>query len=178
MRTERPSVLVVDDDQRFAATLAQALERRGWAAVVAHTAGAALAAARAAALDAAIVDLRLGEEDGMTLLQPLRQTAPAARIVVLTGYGSIATAVKAIKLGADDYLAKPVTASAVVDALLRGERVPADLPLTAMSPRRLEWEHIQRILAENDGNISATARALNMHRRTLQRKLAKRPASV
>jgi two-component system response regulator RegA len=176
MRTERPTVLVVDDDERFAATLAQALERRGWAAAVAHTASAALSAAWASPPDAAIIDLRLGEDDGMLLLEPLREAAPGARIVVLTGYASIATAVKAIKLGADDYLAKPVTASAVVDALLRGESVAAgDLPLTPMSPRRLEWEHIQRVLAENDGNISATARTLNMHRRTLQRKLAKRP---
>jgi two-component system response regulator RegA len=171
--------LVVDDDQRFATTLAQALERRGWAAVVAHTTSAALAAAESAAPDAAVVDLRLGDEDGMALLQPLREAAPDIRIVVLTGYASIATAVKAIKLGANDYLAKPVTASAVVDALLRGAAVAADeAPLTAMSPRRLEWEHIQRILTENDGNISATARTLNMHRRTLQRKLAKRPAQT
>jgi two-component system response regulator RegA len=104
------------------------------------------------------------------------------RIVVLTGYASIATAVKAIKLGADDYLAKPVTASAVADALARGERATghtagADASHAAepMSPRRLEWEHIQRVLTDNDGNISATARTLRMHRRTLQRKLAKKP---
>jgi two-component system response regulator RegA len=180
MRPERPTVLVVDDDQRFAATLAQALERRGWTPVVAHTVGAALSSARASAPDAAIVDLRLGTEDGMTLLQPLRETAPRARIVVLTGYASIATAVKAIKLGADDYLAKPVTASTVVDALLRGASTATDdgPPMTPMSPRRLEWEHIQRVLTENDGNISATARTLNMHRRTLQRKLAKRPTQT
>jgi two-component system response regulator RegA len=176
MPTERPSVLVVDDDQRFATTLAQALERRGWTAIVAHTTSAALAAAAGTALDAAVVDLRLGDEDGMTLLRPLREAAPEIRLVVLTGYASIATAVKAIKLGADDYLAKPVTANTVVDALLRGESVTTDeLPLAPMSPRRLEWEHIQRILAENDGNVSATARTLNMHRRTLQRKLGKRP---
>ena len=102
------------------------------------------------------------------------------RIVVLTGYASIATAVKAIKLGADDYLAKPVTANAVAAVLGRGARkeVANDgqpAALEPMSPRRLEWEHIQRVLAEHDGNISATARTLHMHRRTLQRKLAKKP---
>jgi two-component system response regulator RegA len=181
MPTETPrSVLVVDDDERFAATLAQALARRGWNARVAHDVAGALDAAAAQAPDAAIVDLRLAAEDGLTLLEPLRSAHPQMRIIVLTGYASITTAVKAIKLGADDYLAKPVTASAVVNALGRGVRVdlarePAD-SREPMSPRRLEWEHIQRVLAENDGNVSATARTLRMHRRTLQRKLSKRPA--
>ncbi|HEX5046792.1 MAG TPA: response regulator [Gammaproteobacteria bacterium] len=171
-----PSVLVIDDDRRFAETLAQALQRRGWNAAVAHTVDTALAAARAHRPNAAIVDLKLAAEDGLTLVEPLRACDANMRIVVLTGYASIATAVKAIKLGADDYLAKPVTASAVADALLRDE--PAALPVEAaepMSPRRLEWEHIQRVLAEHAGNISETARALKMHRRTLQRKLSKRP---
>jgi two-component system response regulator RegA len=110
----------------------------------------------------------------------LRREHPEMRIVVLTGYASIATAVRAIKLGADDYLAKPVTASAVAEVL---ERESADRPSSEdletaapMSPRRLEWEHIQRVLAQHEGNVSATARTLHMHRRTLQRKLAKRPA--
>jgi two-component system response regulator RegA len=172
------SVLVVDDDRRFAETLARALERRSFKADVAHDIDGALAAARAGAIDAAVVDLRLGDEDGLGLIGPLLAIGPRTRILVLTGYASIATAVKAIKLGADDYLAKPVTASAVADALLRGdERAPE--PATAgaepMSPRRLEWEHIQRVLAEHAGNISATARTLKMHRRTLQRKLGKKP---
>ena len=104
------------------------------------------------------------------------------RIIVLTGYASIATAVKAIKLGADDYLAKPVTAAAVAAALERGERSARNsdvvAPLERMSPRRLEWEHIQRVLTEHDGNISATARTLRMHRRTLRRKLSKRPTQT
>jgi two-component system, response regulator RegA len=172
------SVLVVDDDVRFAETLARALERRGWTASVAHTIDGALAAARAHAVDAAIVDLRLGDEDGLTLIEPLHALAEKIRIVVLTGYASITTAVKAIKLGADDYLAKPVTASAVVETLQRGEKSAAERVkprAEPMSPRRLEWEHIQRVLAEHAGNLSATARALKMHRRTLQRKLAKRP---
>jgi two-component system response regulator RegA len=176
------TVLVVDDDERFAATLAAALGRRGFEARVAHDVASALDAARSAPPDAAIVDLRLASEDGLTLLAPLRSAHPQMRIIVLTGYASITTAVKAIKLGADDYLAKPVTASAVADALGRGahgatDRAPAarDEP---MSARRLEWEHIQRVLADNDGNVSATARTLRMHRRTLQRKLAKRPTQA
>ena len=173
------SVLVVDDDERFATTLAQALTRRGWNARVAHDVASALDSVEAEAPGAAIVDLRLADEDGLALLAPLRSAHPQMRIIVLTGYASIATAVKAIKLGADDYLAKPVTASAVADALGRGTHVgavrEAAPPAEPMSPRRLEWEHIQRVLAENDGNVSATARTLRMHRRTLQRKLAKRP---
>jgi two-component system response regulator RegA len=176
----RRGVLVVDDDQRFAITLASALARRGYVAHVAHDAAAALATAATKEPDAAIVDLKLGADDGLALIEPLRRAHPRMRIVVLTGYASIATAVKAIKLGADDYLAKPVTASAVAAVLERGVAAPAAAAesetLEPMSPRRLEWEHIQRVLAENGGNISATARTLHMHRRTLQRKLAKRPA--
>lgn len=173
-------VLVVDDDERFALTLATALARRGYAAHVAHNAAAALATARTTQPEAAVVDLKLGADDGLKLIEPLRRAHPRMRIVVLTGYASIATAVKAIKLGADDYLAKPVTAGAVAAVLERRAQAPASDELVAdaapMSPRRLEWEHIQRVLAEHDGNISATARTLRMHRRTLQRKLAKRPA--
>ena len=175
-----PSVLVVDDDVRFAETLARALERRGWVTSVAHTIDGALAAARARTVDAAIVDLRLGNEDGLELIKPLHALGERIRIVVLTGYASLTTAVKAIKLGADDYLAKPVTASAVVETLQRGvmsaAATPAGPRAEPMSPRRLEWEHIHRVLAEHSGNLSATARALKMHRRTLQRKLAKKPS--
>jgi two-component system response regulator RegA len=177
MRAERQrSVLVVDDDRRFADTLALALGRRGWTASVAYSADAALAAARGSVPDAAIVDLKIAADDGLDLLEPLRAVGPAMRIIVLTGYASIATAVKAIKRGADDYLAKPVTATTVAQALARGAgdaAPPADA--APMSPRRLEWEHIQRVLSEHEGNVSATARTLRMHRRTLQRKLAKRP---
>jgi two-component system response regulator RegA len=175
------SVLVVDDEERFAVTLAEALARRGFTTRVAHDAAGAVAAAAALEPDAAIVDLRLGADDGLALIEPLRRSHPRMRIVVLTGYASIATAVKAIKLGADDYLAKPVTAAAVAAVLERGtpqrDSAAGETPaLEPMSPRRLEWEHIQRVLAEHDGNISATARTLHMHRRTLQRKLAKKPA--
>jgi two-component system response regulator RegA len=174
------TVLVVDDDQRFAVTLAFALARRGYVAHVAHDALTALATAEAKQPDAAVVDLKLGADDGLALIEPLRRDHPRMRIIVLTGYASIATAVKAIKLGADDYLAKPVTAGAVAavlerDTSQRGDRAGEAPTLEPMSPRRLEWEHIQRVLAEHDGNISATARTLRMHRRTLQRKLLKRP---
>lgn len=173
------SVLVIDDDERFAATLAQALARRGFGSRVAHDVAGAIGAAETEAPDAAIVDLRLGAEDGLSLLEPLRRARRDMRIIVLTGYASIATAVKAIKLGADDYLAKPVTAAAVAAVLERDAPASpsgdAEQPLQTMSPRRLEWEHIQRVLIEHDGNISATARTLRMHRRTLQRKLGKKP---
>jgi two-component system response regulator RegA len=172
------SVLVVDDDQRFAITLATALARRGYVAHVAHDASAALATAEAQKPSAAIVDLKLGSDDGLALIEPLRRAHPHMRILVLTGYASIATAVKAIKRGADDYLAKPVTAGAVAAVLEREARPESGdpaAPLEPMSPRRLEWEHIQRVLTEHDGNISATARTLRMHRRTLQRKLGKHP---
>ena len=177
MRAEpEREVLVIDDDVPFAETLARALRRRGWTARIAHSVDAAAAAVAAAVPDAAVVDLRIDTEDGMTLIKPLREAGPGMRIIVLTGYASLATAVKAIKLGADDYLAKPVTGAAVANALERGESAaPAAEQAAPMSPRRLEWEHLQRVLAEHDGNISATARALRMHRRTLQRKLAKRP---
>jgi two-component system, response regulator RegA len=175
----RGHVLLVDDDERFVATLAAALERRGWPTVVAHTADAALAAARGSLPDAAVVDLRIGQDDGLALVPALRELGPRMRIMVLTGYASIATAVRAVKLGADDYLAKPVTGSAVAAALARGDAAALDAPpAVPMSPRRLEWEHIQRVLTEHDGNISATARTLNMHRRTLQRKLGKRPTQT
>jgi two-component system response regulator RegA len=172
----QPSVLVVDDDERFAVTLAAALARRGYVAHVAHTAASALATTQSQRPDAAVVDLKLGQDDGLALIEPLRRAQPRMRILVLTGYASIATAVKAIKLGADDYLAKPVTAAAVAGALERGTHAAPAPSAAPMSPRRLEWEHLQRVLAENDGNISATARTLRMHRRTLQRKLAKRPS--
>lgn len=172
-------VLVVDDDERFAITLASALARRGYLAHVSHTAASALATAQTHEPDAAIVDLKLGADDGLALVEPLRRAHPQMRIIVLTGYASIATAVKAIKLGADDYLAKPVTAAAVAAVLERSRSSPsdksADAALETMSPRRLEWEHIQRVLSEHEGNISATARTLRMHRRTLQRKLGKKP---
>jgi two-component system response regulator RegA len=179
MRADRgSSVLIIDDDEPFARTLARALERRGWSAQVVHSANEALDAVRHTVPNAAVVDLRIHTDDGLRLIRPLREADTGMRILVLTGYASIATAVQAIKLGADDYLAKPVTGAAVANALRGGAAVDSEPRASApMSPRRLEWEHLQRVLAENGGNVSATARALGMHRRTLQRKLAKRPTA-
>jgi two-component system, response regulator RegA len=176
MPAERGRLLIVDDDAPFADTLARAMRRHGYDPFVAHSTDAALAAARADTPAAAIVDLRIGAQNGLDLVAPLRNLCPTMRLVILTGYASIATAISAIKLGADNYVPKPVTAKALIGAL-DGSSSPqgAAGPSAPMSPRRLEWEHIQRVLADNGGNISATARALKMHRRTLQRKLAKRP---
>jgi two-component system response regulator RegA len=178
MPAERGRLLIVDDDVPFADTLARAMRRHGYDPLVAHTCDTALAAARADAPVAAIVDLRIGAENGLDLVAPLRNLCPTMRLVVLTGYASIATAISAIKLGADNYVPKPVTTTALIGAL-DSTPSPEDAhgASAPMSPRRLEWEHIQRVLADHEGNISATARALKMHRRTLQRKLAKRPRS-
>lgn len=175
--TEAWRILVVDDDMVHAQALARALRRRGHVAETAGDAGAALAAVAATAYDALILDLRLGTESGLHLIAPLRAARPAMRILLLTGYASIATAVEAIKLGATHYLAKPAGAAEILAALGRNTGdADAALPEAPLSVDRLEWEHIQKVLAEHEGNLSATARALKMHRRTLQRKLAKRPA--
>jgi len=164
----------VDDDEAFAAAMARALGRRGVAVTVAHDAESALAALDGH--DAALVDLRLGQDSGLRLVATLRERSPALRIVVLTGYASIATAVEAIKLGAVQYLTKPAEPDEVLRAFARtGPDPDVPPPEQPMSVRRLEWEHIERVLAEHGGNISAAARALGMHRRTLQRKLRKRP---
>lgn len=168
-------ILVVDDDPVFAETLARALVRRGHQVAVAMDGEAALQH-REQSFDAAVVDLRLATDSGLRLIPPLIATHPGIRILLLTGYASIATAVEAIKLGAVHYLPKPAGVDEILQALGRGEGDPdAPAPEEPMSVDRLEWEHIQKVLAENDGNLSATARALKMHRRTLQRKLAKRP---
>lgn len=172
-------VLVIDDDPTFNAVLARALTRRGYAVSGATDAATALASALATRPDAVVLDLNLGSSSGLQLIRPLLDIAPDCRIIVLTGYASIATAVDAIKLGATQYFAKPIEVEAIVAAF----ETPAELEPTGeaevssdpLSVGRLEWEHIQRVLLEHEGNISATARALKMHRRTLQRKLAKRP---
>jgi two-component system response regulator RegA len=171
-------ILVIDDDATFNEVLTRAFLRRGLAAEGATDGESALAQARRNRFDRVVLDLSLAGSSGLALIEPLLKLSPACRIVVLTGYASIATAVDAVKLGAIQYLAKPVEVDAILaafDADLRPnvEEPPATEPL---SVDRLEWEHIQRILRNNEGNISATARALKMHRRTLQRKLAKRPA--
>ncbi|GIX30296.1 MAG: DNA-binding response regulator [Porticoccaceae bacterium] len=169
-----PRYLVVDDDPAFAATLCRALGRLGEPAVAAGDGGAALTLAARHPVERVVLDLKLGAESGLALIEPLLARRPAARILVLTGYSSIPTAVQAIRLGAHDYLCKPVSARDLV-AAAEADRPLSPPPADPPSPERLAWEHIQRVLAAHGGNISATARALGMHRRTLQRKLAKRP---
>jgi two-component system response regulator RegA len=171
--------LVIDDDTVFAGILARGLGRRGYTVHQAHTAESALKLAEVVPFGQITVDLHLGADSGLTLIAPLRTIQPDARILVLTGYASIATAVQAVKDGADNYLAKPANVETILSALQEdASATQADEAIENPAPlsvARLEWEHIQRVLAEYGGNISATARALNMHRRTLQRKLSKRP---
>jgi len=172
---EQTSLLLVDDDTIFCQVLSRALEKRNFSVSVAHSVEQALPLASANPPEYAVVDLKMSGASGLVLVQTLHGLDPATRIVVLTGYASIATAVEAIKLGATQYLSKPANADEIVAAF--GHSASTDLPLNAQpsTVNQLEWEHIQRILQENQGNISATARALNMHRRTLQRKLTKHP---
>ncbi len=173
----REQLLIIDDDTDFATALARAMRRRGFAVALAHDAGEALRAAQEQPFHRAVLDLRIGADSGLTLIPALLRLQPGIRIVVLTGYASIATAVEAVKLGAVHYLAKPAEPDRIVAAFERREGDPHVAPAaTPMSPRRLEWEHLQRVLREHGGNVSAAARALGLHRRTLQRKLAKRPA--
>ena len=171
-----PSLLLADDDETFCEVMARALRRRGFEVTVAHDAASAARIAEADPPEYALVDLKMPGESGLALVRRLSAIEPATRIVVLTGYASISTAVEAIKLGATHYLAKPVDADDVVAAFNRDQGDETiSVAAQPLSVDRLEWEHIQRVLAEHDGNVSATARALNMHRRTLQRKLLKRP---
>jgi two-component system response regulator RegA len=176
MGADTRRLLIVDDDETFREVVARAMTRRGYAVRTAGDFDSALRAAAGLPPSHALVDLRMPGPSGLKLIPALKETAPDVRIVVLTGYASIATAVEAIKLGAVQYLAKPVDASEIDTAFghTPGER---DLEAHAapLSVERLEWEHIQKVLVENEGNVSATSRALGMHRRTLQRKLAKRP---
>ncbi|MFN3751325.1 MAG: response regulator transcription factor [Thiobacillus sp.] len=169
-------LLIVEDDADFAAALARAMGKRGCAVALAHDAAAAQAVAQTFCPSHAVVDLKLPGESGLRVVAQLAARDPAPAIVVLTGYASIATAVEAVRLGARHYLAKPADADEILAALLRDQPDAAlDVNPEPLSVARLEWEHIQKVLAEHDGNISATARALKMHRRTLQRKLDKRP---
>ncbi len=169
-------LLLVDDDPTLRTVLARALERRGFGVRVAASGEEALAAACAQPPAYAVVDLKMAGMSGLALVPELRRLRDDMRILVLTGYASIATAVEAIKLGATHYLAKPADADEIVAALGRlGGDPTLAVPAEPLSVDRLEWEHIQKVLAEHGGNISATARALKMHRRTLQRKLAKKP---
>lgn len=174
-RAESASLLLVDDDLTFCKVLRAALEKRGFAVTVAHSVEQAIPLAEGNPPEFAVVDLKMSGAPGLALVKVLHGLDPNTRIVVLTGYASIATAVEAIKLGATQYLAKPANADEIVASF---NHVPdGNAPLKAQPTKieNLEWEHIQRVLHEHDDNISATARALNMHRRTLQRKLTKPP---
>lgn len=169
--------LLIDDDEVLTSVLARALSRRGFTCRQAHTAEQALAACQAETVQYVVLDLKLAESSGLQLIPQLLAIQPNMKIVMLTGYSSIATAVEAIKLGAENYLPKPADVDDILAAFSveAGQEKVVVEDLTPPSVDRLEWEHIQRVLQEHDGNISATARALGMHRRTLQRKLSKRP---
>lgn len=169
-------LLLVDDDPTLRRVLAKAMKRRGFDVIALPDTEAAHEMLPHSPPDYAVVDLNLPGESGLRLLPALAACNPHMRIVVLTGYASVATTVEAMKLGATHYMAKPADADEVVAALFRDEGDPEVAP--SQSPpslKRLEWEYIQRVLAENDGNVSATARQLGMHLRTLQRKLVKKP---
>lgn len=166
-----PSLLLVDDDVMFCQVLRRALERRDFAVTVAHSVEDALPLAHARPPEYAIVDLKMGGASGLTLVEALHELDPATRIVVLTGYASIVTAVEAIKLGATQYLSKPANADEIVAAFCHRAGADAQLEAEVLPLNRLEWEHLQRVLHEQQNNISSAARILNMHRRTLQRKL-------
>ncbi|HFD12807.1 MAG TPA: response regulator transcription factor [Crenotrichaceae bacterium] len=169
-------LILVDDDETFCSVLQQALAKRNYDVVSATNIADAVTAAKQHQPDAAVVDLRIGHESGLELVSQLIQINADIQIVMLTGYSSVATAVEAIKLGATYYLTKPADVDEIIAALAK---IKGDSSVTIsdrpVSVKRLEWEHLQKVLTEHNGNISAAARALNMHRRTLQRKLEKKP---
>ena len=171
---EDNSRLLVDDDAPFRQRLARAMEKRGFALVLAESVAEGLEIVRNRPPAYAVVDLRLEDGNGLDVVEALRETRPEARAVVLTGYGAIATAVAAVKIGAVDYLSKPADADDVEAALLSGGEQKPPPPEHPMSADRVRWEHIQRVFELCDRNVSETARRLNMHRRTLQRILTKR----
>src|SRR5471032_1192771 len=168
------SLLIVEDDKPFLARLARAMEARGFTVTTAESVADGLLQVEQSAPAFAVVDMRLGDGNGLDVISALKCRRPDARGIILTGYGNIATAVNAVKLGAVDYLAKPVDADDVVAALLAHDGAAAEPPEHPMSADRVRWEHIQRIYELCGRNVSETARRLNMHRRTLQRILAKR----
>ncbi|MBN4055167.1 response regulator transcription factor [bacterium AH-315-K03] len=176
MPSNTPTILLVDDDESFTQVLSRALQRHHYQIFIAHNIESAIALAKQHSIDRAIVDLKMQGPSGLTVISELKRLCPEIDIVMLTGYSSVATAVEAIKLGAQNYLCKPATTQEILAAFTQLEgNSTLEIPDNRPSVDRLEWEHIQKVLNEHDGNISATARALGMHRRTLQRKLNKRP---
>lgn len=179
MRNNDATFLIVDDDIAFSQALGWALEGRGFGVERAHDVDAALQAAKNTPPEFAVVDLKMPGQSGLTLIPALKSLNPTMRILVLTGYASIATAVEAIKLGATHYLAKPVDAEDVLRALYKTTGDTSE-PTSGegLSAADVEWEHLQKVLADNQGNIYATARQLHIDRRTLQRKLARRRSAA
>jgi len=170
------TLLIVDDDSTFSSILSRALTRRGYVVLTAETVPEAILICQQHQPQLAVVDLKLETESGLNLLPKLKAANPDIQMLILTGYSSISTAVEAIKMGAVNYLCKPAGVEDILAAFVNTAPNPkVSIKETPPSVDRLEWEHIQKVLAENDGNISSTARILGMHRRTLQRKLLKRP---
>ena len=169
-------LLIIEDDINLASTLARRLTKQGFTCDVAHNQSDALLRARQIVPDSILLDMKLGDDNGLLLIKPLRNLLENTHIVLLTGFASIATAVEAMRLGANDYLTKPIDMATLLKALNNEKsELQTSIDDAVMSPERLEWEHIQQVLHSNNGNISVTARQLNMHRRTLQRKLQKKP---
>jgi two-component system, response regulator RegA len=168
------SLLLVDDDETFVKRLAKAMDKRGFETTTALSVAEGRAFAEQSPPAHAVVDLRLGDGNGLAVVETLRALRPDCRIVVLTGYGAIATAVAAVKIGAVDYLAKPADADDIANALRARCAILPEAPENPMSADRVRWEHIQRVFEQCERNVSETARKLGMHRRTLQRILAKR----
>ncbi len=172
-----PTILVVEDDDAFRSVLVSALEGRGYDVIGVSDGTTALAVARRDSPEMAVVDMRLGEQSGLDVVRELKAIDPGTSVVVLTGYGSIATALEAVRLGAAHYLTKPTDASRILAAFSRGLAArPRELPMETPSLAQVEWEHLNRVLADCSGNVSEAARELGMHRRSLQRKLTRKPA--
>ncbi|WP_191602484.1 response regulator transcription factor [Marinomonas algicola] len=168
-------LLIIDDDAVLTSTLKRAMERRGLEVNTAMNGEEAIKQLQEQFHDFATLDLKLEKESGLTILENILSIQADLKIVILTGYASIPSTVEAIKRGAQDYLCKPASGDDIFAALTGKKVTTTDIPEKPLSVDRVEWEHIQRVMSENDGNISATARALGMHRRTLQRKLQKHP---
>lgn len=173
---DQPNLLLVDDDETFCSVLKPALEKRNFQVSVANDIEQGMVLAEQTEPEYAVIDLRIGHNSGLEMVKKLISLDDNTQIVMLTGFASIATAVEAIKLGAIHYLTKPANADEIVNALYKNEGdTSVEINVNPLSVKRLEWEHLQKVLMQHEGNISAAARALNMHRRTLQRKLDKRP---
>lgn len=173
---DKPNLLLVDDDETFCSVLKPALEKRNFQVTIANDVKQGIVLAEQTEPEYAVIDLRIGFDSGLEMVKKLISLDDNTRIVMLTGFASIATAVEAIKLGAIHYLTKPANADEIVNALYKNEGDSSvQINHNPLSVKRLEWEHLQKVLMQHEGNISAAARALKMHRRTLQRKLDKRP---